>query len=357
MPFQHVHLGAGALGLGLICPTVAAADGVSTILNRDSPQAADRLGAIAAAGGYYVHLYGEDEPTFVAVPQVATYAQADVAAIASDHHELLLTTALRRQGLDESIDFIREILEARGNMLTVVIACENQVDSHYLRDRLQERGFTPPASVTFIRSVVDRICIRPVLRDGVVEVACERFGRISVERSGLLSPLISGLVKRKVIEEVEDFDFAADRKKWLVNAPHLLMVLLAHYYRFPSVRDFTAERFGGEVLDRAVTEISQLAAAHFRRAGRTAPGLAAFAEGVKARLREFPQRYADVIRLFAGPERLVEFFDDYHRKITDLSLSDMKSEIAKAPYFLSLTTHVVVELIKERRWIRDAAAP
>ncbi len=63
-----------------------------------------------------------------------------------------------------------------------------------------------------------------------------------------------------------------------------------------------------------------------------------------------------MITLFTGPERLVEFFDGYHRKITGLTLSEMKNEITRAPYFLSLTTHVVVELVKDRRWIRDAVA-
>lgn len=124
MAFQHVHLGAGALGLGLICPVVVAAGGKCTILNRYSPSASSRLKAINDNRGYHIHLYGRDR-TFVNVVAASTYEETDLEALGSEAGDLLLTTALKREGLLASVAVIRRILEERGARPTAVLAGEN----------------------------------------------------------------------------------------------------------------------------------------------------------------------------------------------------------------------------------------
>lgn len=330
------------------------------IINRSSGVADKRLKAIRAIGGYDLYPYHPDrEPqaTFVPIAGASVYEGVDFEAIANSAGELLLTTALRKDGLDASLGVIRDILRARGERPVVVMACENQVDSHYLRSKLEAYGFRPAVQTLFLRVVVDRICNKPELVGGRLEVACERFGRIYSERMDRVSPSVGALSKRKeIFERVSDFKLVVDRKKWLVNAPHLLMSLLAHYYRFPSVRDFTSEEYGSQILDRSLSELRKLMSHHYERAGQATPGLADFAKSINERIREFPQRYPDVVTRFSGQDALTAFFDDYHRKVTALALDEMHSTRADAPYFLSLGTHVVVELIKDRRWILSAAA-
>jgi len=248
---------------------------------------------------------------------------------------------------------IRRILEERGSRPTVVLAGENQVDTLFLKERLTSGGFVPSENTLFVRGVVDRICNKPTVEDGAVEVTCEAFGRIYVER--VPNFFIHALAKAEHWEAVSDFQFVVDRKKWIVNAAHLQMALAAHYFRHPSVMSFTSQEFGQRLLDKAVDEFTALMISHYEHIGRRGfrSELLEFAPFVKQRIASFPQRFPDVVTRFDKPARLPAFFEDFHRKITELTLAKMH-RAAKAPYFPSLVTHIVVELIKERRWIRDA---
>lgn len=352
MPFQHVHLGAGALGLGLICPFVVEAGGKCTILNRGSQDANARLKAISDNRGYHTHLY-DCERTFVKVAAASTYEEVDVDALGNATGDMLLTTALKREGIVASVDLIRRILEARGASPTVVLAGENQVDTFFLRDQLVASGFKPQDSTLFVRGVVDRICNKPTVEGGELEVTCEEFGRIYVERVDNF--FIRALAKPEHWEVVSDLQFVIDRKKWIVNASHLLMTLVSHYFRHPSVKSFVAEDFGERLLDKAVTEFTMLMIGHYDQTGRREyrSQLLEFVSPLKARIATFPQRYPDVVTRLSGPEKLPDFFEDFHRKITELTLAKMH-RTATAPYFASLVTHIVVDLIKNERWIRDA---
>jgi hypothetical protein len=352
LPFQHVHLGAGALGLGLICPVAVAAGGKCTILNRDSPSAIPRLRAINDNRGYHIHPYGCDR-TFVKVVAASTYEEADLEALGGQAGDLLLTTALKREGLLASLGVIRRILEVRGARPTAVLAGENQVDTQFLRDQLVASGFKPQDGTLFVRAVVDRICNKPTVGDNGLEVTCEEFARIYVEWAGNL--FIRGLAKQEHWEVVTDFQFIVDRKKWVVNASHLLMSLVAHYFRHPSVKSFASEEFGRRLLDKSVSEFTTLMIGYYDQIGRRGfrSQLEQFAPHLKGRIATFPQRYPDVVTRFSAPASLPAFFEDFHRKITELTLAKFH-RTATAPYFSSLVTHIVIDLIKNERWIRDA---
>jgi mannitol-1-phosphate/altronate dehydrogenase len=352
LPFHHVHLGAGALGLGLICPIVVEAGGKCTILNRASPGAKARLEAINERRGYHIFPY-EDERAFVDVIAAVSYDDADLPALAGADGDLLLTTALRRDGIIDSLAVIREILEERGTRPTVVLAGENQVDTLFLRDQLIQGGFQPDDRTLFVRGVVDRICNKPTLEEDGLEVTCEAFARIYVEK--VQNFFIRALAKPEHWEVVTDIQFVVDRKKWIVNASHLLMTLVAHYFRQPSVKSFVSQEFGQRLLDKAVAEFTTLMIGHYGLTGRGEfkTQLIDFAPHLTARIASFPQRYPEVVTRFDGPEKLPAFFEDFHRKITELTLEKMH-RAATAPYFASLVTHIVVDLIKDKRWIRDA---
>lgn len=294
----------------------------------------------------------------MAIESAVTYDQAEPEKLASGPGEILITTALKREGLLNSLDIIGCLLKARGQRQALVIACENQVDSVYLREQLEERGYTPGGGTVFARAVVDRICNKPRLVRGRVEVACEDFARIDVEsRSDLRSPLLRTLIRgsSSAIHAAKDFARVVERKKWVVNAPHLLLALVAHYYRFPTVKAFVSEDFGRRVLDGAFKELGELVTNYYDRSRIHPPELTAFAKAVKERIKKFPQRYPDVVTRLSGPDRIIDFFDDYERKIVALPLEEMEATDNHARYFSALVTFIVVELIKERRWITNGA--
>jgi hypothetical protein len=343
-----------------MCPFAVAAGGNCTVLNRNSPGARARLAAIEARRGYYIHPY-DAEPEFIPVAAALTYDQADFGTIAAYPGELLLTTALKREGIMESLGVIRQLLEEREGRPTVVIAAENQVDTLFLKNELVSAGFQPQEEILFVRAVVDRICNKPEIEEDGLVVQCEGFARIYLERTKpaiewAFPQCLRGLKKQPLCEMSNDFEFVVDRKKWVINAAHLLMALTAHYYRFPSVRAFASQEFGRRLLEKSVNEFERLMRYHYQHDDLAYPrtGLVEFTRSVRERIATFPQRYPDIVTRFDGPEKLPLFFEDFHRKITQLALEDMHRSI-HAPYFASLVTHIVVELVKEGRWIRDAS--
>ncbi|HEX8240872.1 MAG TPA: hypothetical protein VF574_14150 [Allosphingosinicella sp.] len=117
----------------------------------------------------------DTEPEFVPLAAALTYDQADFETIAADPAELLLTTALKREGIIESLPVIRRLLEARKELPTVVIAAENQVDTLFLKHELVSAGYQLRETTLFVRAVVDRICNKPEIEGDSLLVRCEGF--------------------------------------------------------------------------------------------------------------------------------------------------------------------------------------
>jgi hypothetical protein len=352
---RHVHFGAGALGLGLICAQHRKRSPELYILNRDGPASKERIAAIADKGGYQLVPF-LTKPQFIPVKRALTYSAANWEAIGDCDGPMLITTALKKDGIDASMPQIKQLLAARRGKKTFVVAGENQVDSHYIRDRLAGTRILADPGIVFQRAVVDRICNKPVLKDGIVSVSHEQFGQVYLETQ---RPKISKalLPSTKNWRHVQNFEYTVDRKKWVVNATHLMISLVAHYHKFPSVCDFVSASNANERLLRVMIEESAEALSNNYRSknkqiGESDTDFKKFCDMLFERIKIYPQRIYDGVTRFTGPAKLTSFMDDFHRKISDPHLALLISSRSFVAYSPALISSMVFEMVTKRRWIR-----
>lgn len=353
--YRHVHFGAGALGLGLMCAGGRETRCDRFILNRDSDGSRERLLSLSREGGYDLIPYG-GRRKFIPITGAMSYDDVDFIGLADTERPMLITTALKKRGLDESFRQLAELISARGDRPTFIVAGENQVDSHYLADKLYPENQKKPKNTVFVRSVVDRICNKPTMKYGRVSVYCEKFGAVYLEN---LKPRIPvQLVPNRVRwKTVAGYEYVVDRKKWIVNAVHLTISLIAHYEGFSSVRELISSDTRKEALLKGVISecrnlFLKVYADKQAALGESEAELDSFCNDLFVRIRDYPQRIYDAVTRFTGPERLQEFIDDFHRKVSDPSLRVMKSSSTNAPYYPSLAAAIVCELVKQDKWIK-----
>ncbi len=352
---RHVHFGAGALGLGLMCAQQRKRPPQLYILNRDGPTSKERIAAIADKGGYQIVPF-LTKPQFIPVKRALTYNAANLEAMGDSDGPKLITTPLKKDGIDASMPQIAQLLAARRGRKTFVVAGENQVDSHYIRDRLAGAGSLADPGTVFQRAVVDRICNKPVLKNGLVSVSHEEFGQVYLEREKSKIPQAL-LPSTKNWSPVQNFEYTVDRKKWVVNATHLMISLVAHYHKFPSVCDFVSDNNTNERLLRVMIEESAEALFKNYRSknvelGESDTDFKKFCDVLLERIRIYPQRIYDGVTRFTGSENLASFIDDFHRKISDPHLALLISSRSFVAYSPALISNMVFEMVTERRWIQ-----
>jgi mannitol-1-phosphate/altronate dehydrogenase len=290
---RHVHIGAGALGLGLLLPITTRHFEV-TVVQRRSERSPALAGALARQGGYRWHATATDGLVHSASVELTgrtpVVDAADVGAwsdLVCDPETVLLTTALGETGLDRFTPQLLRVLRVRagqrGPRLTVM-ACENSVGRQFAAMVSRFRG----SSVRFVECVVDRMCLRPEVLGGVVHVTSERYGSWAVPEAAA-SALPAGLA----MEPVRDIELARRKKRWLVNTPHFAVGLHARAQGVPYIDDFVRGP-GRDLLAQVQEECVRALLAHTDEF--PVEELRRFSDLVTARLRSIHMPTALVVR-------------------------------------------------------------
>lgn len=356
----HLHLGAGALGLGLICPAVSQTDAQSYLINRSGSSSA-RIHRIRECGGYVVRPF-QDRDVFVQLDGAFFYDAPEIDELATSVEDLILTTALKQKGVYGSLDQIARILAQRpAGAQTIVLAAENQIDSYHLRDALFELRCEGVDRAIFVRAVVDRICNQPFDDGAQIVVPVEQFAKIYFEKQGIEVPFLDTLPPASYWETAGDIQFVINRKKWIVNAAHLAATLYAHYQRYPGVK-YMCERAPAtrQMVSDMVAELvdimsSNVADENQLRYHQLHRHLSDFGRTVVTRICDHPQRIDEAVTRFTGPESLFEFFIDYRRKLVEPYAQYMGT---KPPFarIVPAMHAITIELISQERWIQKHAA-
>lgn len=355
----NIHLGCGALGLGLMCPSIFQAGYRVFIFNRDSTEFENRRIPIEKVKKYDLYAYGDDALS-IKVEGIFTYKnEDDLIKLASIDDELILTTSLKKEGIDSSINQIAKILSCRPeNATTFIIAGENAVTSKYIKDLLIERGELIREKYIFIDAVVDRICNKPEVTQGTLKIACEKFAAIYLEKTPVKYLAIERLCRGSIFQQVEDIQYIIERKKWLVNSSHLLVNIISHYHGFSSSYHFLSSSRGQGVLPKLLKEILNIFV-HSRQIlypenHLNRNDIISFVRSLQDRLSIYPQHIYDAVTRLKSEKNVIDFWDDYHRKISHpfLLYTEVNNE---SPYFVSMITHMVVDIIKKGDWILPIA--
>jgi hypothetical protein len=372
MAVAHIHFGAGALGLGLVVPAFADRVASVSVFNRPSVDGATRLSLISARGGYWVDVFSGTDSTQSWIPIHYAHEYEALAKhcddVFSGASAALLTTALKRNGIEASLNELACVCAiAQSKAIPVLIlAAENQVDSLWVLRRVSEL-LRDGQGVFQVRCVVDRICNKPYAaqmhgQEQGLFVFVENFARIYINGADLHSlpaalsdwVLSDGMLRlENLFEFRNDFDFVVNRKKWVVNASHLLLAIYAHWGRYPTINNF-AKDFP-EIVDRIVDDVAKVSSGLlFAEGVGSRHENDSFVRQLKSRLGRFPQVPYDAVTRLTGPDKLFDFFEDFHRKIAEPFLSSSVTDMNNddAPILPSYITMCAIDLIAKNRWIR-----
>lgn len=350
---RHVHLGAGALGLGLITQ-LTAADGVDvSVVQRSGEGSTERLTSLAEHRGYWRVIASNNLPvdrwqsSRVPISRVfALESEDEVKREICNPDCHLLTISLGEGGLEAQVPLISSILQERaaqnfGSHLCV-IACENTVGEEY--SKLSRQRLT---EVEFVPCLVDRMCSSPsIAPDGLVRVETEDFGSWVIQRvSGATDFIEAYLSDIEAIEFVDDLPLRRKQKRWLMNAPHLTVGIFAWNAGSPRIDYYLNEN--APTFRAVQRECMEAFQASNPSVGPEA--LRSYGREVFHRVAAFPMPTRKVLRRLR-PDRLEELFRTTNEIIVNPS-SAYLGRHRHQPIVLTLGLHTLINLVDSREYV------
>nr|MDT0519820.1 hypothetical protein [Streptomyces sp. DSM 41633] len=351
---RHVHIGAGALGLGLIAQLTGAEHDIDvSVVQRAGGGSARKLESLARSLRYErVIASNKTHPDswpscHIGISEAfALESREELQRVICDPSCLLLTVALGEGGLDAQVPLLSSLLEKRaaspaGSPLCV-IACENTVGEEYLR--LSRRSLD---GVVFVRCLVDRMCSLPTIgSDGVVRVETEDYGSWLIERvqdgTEEIEDALSGV---HGVDFVDDLPRWRMRKRWLMNAPHLAAGIFAQNANNPHIDDYVNE---SAAIFRAV-QLECLEAFHVKSPEMELDALRGYNEEIFGRVSSFPMLTRKVLRRL-HPDRLEELLRTSNEIIIGPSSAYMQSQ-HHPPGILTSVLHTMIDLVDSRNYV------
>ncbi|HWP38032.1 MAG TPA: hypothetical protein VNL18_10815, partial [Gemmatimonadales bacterium] len=296
-----MHLGSGALGLGFVAYLGRRA-GLNVVLanRRQGSGSFRRNESLKLTRRYRIDVVGEIPSSEWVQVQELLYTDSDIEELlarVSDPSTILLTTALK-DGLARTVPVISRLIEARVQAAPqsplFVIACENRLDSTWLRTQITEHAGVDPSvdhTVHFLPCVADRICseVRYDEDSQYVFVMAEPYARWTIEKTHHTAPLeqaLRNLAEEGVVEFVGDIAPYRTRKLWLVNGPHLVLAILARKAGEPRLNVFLRSGLNALLFRRIQEGFSE--AVRLRTAAFVTTDLEFFNVEILERFRNYP---------------------------------------------------------------------
>lgn len=365
---SHVHLGAGAFGLGFVIPLVQQAGLKSSLANRAKGSATHHACnvAIQRHGSYDLVLKGKQTRTEIVPIEEFVFVDVDTERfleVVANPKTRLLTTALR-QGFLPSVpllaDAVANRLVAGTKEVLYVVACETPTigDSLTLRaavlathPELAQREFDQ--RIKFVPCIVDRICNEPELDEATdrVMVEAEEFAEWLLQGPSSLEDMlrISSVVHS--VSFVPDLAPFVRRKLWLVNGPHLLIALRAFVQPEPRLDKFLARDENRRLLStihrEALNAFLEVESFFSRRE------LTRYAKIIQTRFSNFPDSTTRHLPRLAQ-RRMAEFMADFYKKAGVLQIPHATRK-RRVAYQTALTLLLATELVAHGRYAYDDA--
>lgn len=346
----HVHIGPGALGLGLIGPVSRDAGLRLVLAGSSSRESWPVAAAIGDTGGYTLRHPVGATPSHVPVDQVIDLDQSGALRDAlCDRSALLLTTPVTQSGLDQLVPLMEDALAARAacgfEAPLFVVACENTLGAVY-----SELAASGVAGATFIGAVVDRICEPPALDGQAVQLWTEEYGTWHLERTSSSGDLEQALSAVPQVDFVDHFAAVRLRKLYLVNGAHLVAALHAWDQGEPFMHHFVQSAFGQDLLRRALEESSDALA--FRHPNAFLEGdLRNFSHEILTRFGTHPYTVANVLRNRLRPTELRSYLTGLAEKVVAPALRFLE-QWSSPPPVLTQAVYVAVNLVAQGRFVQ-----
>jgi len=350
MKLSHLHIGAGKIGLGLVCEVARDAGFNTVILNHKGTRKEPLYSFLKEKRQYTLKKIGHSQ---VLVDGVNLHLYSDsspeeCAPFFTNPGLSLVTTAVKAPNLRDAARVIMSGLLGRMDSIETnelplaVIPCENierpaSALEKEVKSLAAESGVRADLSrfmdkyVAFANSIVDRMCVEPVLvsglDSGVIEVTVEPHREwiidgTSLREKGLdrLQRILASIDGVRIVSSAE-FDVHTKRKFWCFNGIDLCAA--AYAYR--------ANRWLGTEQSRIVEladalGVQRIAATVHLIQEEFAQAVAAFAKKHGIGRREF-----QIGQLRKFNERVFERMAGFRPNPIDRILSDFIMMTDKAP--------------------------
>lgn len=242
---DHIHIGAGSFGLGMVVEICKRAGFKTTILNRQSTR--EHHEVLRRDEKYDVVFDGNSAKRQTISAQLHYYdGDSDCAAVAllGDPAVRLITTSVKKENLPQIARLLLRGLEKRAKNGSIsplcILACENfQHNSAKLRQQVEmqmgkkdhyKRNKDLFKEVFFCNTLVDRICATISCRNKTVEVPAESFYSWIVNDPGQKAPGLEKLSSSRLIRLVDNLEFNGHetQKYWCMNGLHLAAAAYAY---------------------------------------------------------------------------------------------------------------------------------
>jgi mannitol-1-phosphate/altronate dehydrogenase len=240
---DHVHIGAGKFGLGMVVDLCHRAGFRTLVMNRKS--GAEHHHPLGSRGAFRV-VY--DNAAHQELKKVTAHfydsaLETEAIELIANSSVRLLTTSVRPDGLRDVAPLIAEALARRvqnhvGTPLCI-LACENLRDnsaqlSDHVKAHFQKITSKPlGGSAVFCNTIVDRICAGIAVVGGLLEVSVEEFSEWIIEHPGRsidALDTLSGLDGVTLTRSNEEFQAFETRKYWCLNGVQLAAAAYSYHY-------------------------------------------------------------------------------------------------------------------------------
>lgn len=356
--FNHLHIGAGALGLGLVVPALSPRADRCLILNRRGQSNSDesflKCETLRSTKNYVLEdERGETRHQF----EQFLYLYEDLPQDFQGEN-CVITTSVKDGALDR--DFLIDLASiieacAQKHTLTIVISCENRTRSIDLKAKLdgvegdsdRTRFSWNERNVVFVNALVDRVCQTPTT---------EAFEKVRVRVAESFSFLVESnpdtraVLKTCVSLESQDhIDCEYAKKIILLNLSHALISIWALREGYANLDIYLkVSREGKHILHGILSEL--LGLIEYRHPKLDASDLVSYASDVHIRFVETPDRVDRIIKRFDGPLSISNFIKDiWFKGIQDIEGLEFSS-YEQFPYLLG-TLVQLMSLIAEDSYV------
>jgi mannitol-1-phosphate 5-dehydrogenase len=238
---NHIHIGAGNLGLGLVIPMIRQSGLSTTLLTRFNAGKKEIHDALKKQSEYVIKEYDTEKESKINKINFIYFDKEEESAIKDISREdtVLLTTAVTSGGLPNVAPIIAKGIETRikSNICShlFVVACENleqnsgklkiEVEKYLLDEKILE-GYRE--KVSFLNTVVDKICVKTEVVNSKVVSHIESWAewKIDVSNANCQPTFLKSPIE--IIKEKKIFDFYKTRKAWLINGTHFAISILGY---------------------------------------------------------------------------------------------------------------------------------
>jgi hypothetical protein len=199
--------------------------------------------------------------------------------------------------------------------------------------------------------VVDRICNKPALSSGQVQVFCEEFAEWIIESTPAAETDLGSIFSREqrnVVEFTNDLEFYIVRKKWIVNALHISVALATHSQNRAFINEYLNEIEGRTLLVGLAAEMETIFNFWLHREHPHAPcsphEISSFCQTTIHRLTVHPQTVLDSVTRLKR-DQVFSFIRDFHRKVVVPYLmyvrSNPNNRLQYVPYIIALADDLI----------------